>query len=70
MAGTKSSGPVDKFNMLQPIRRHRWPVFEITVPLFLRPPGTLLNRLRNIDKNVYSQFKHVSSHPSVCKQKA
>ena len=45
--------------------QHRWPVYEITVAPSLRPPGTLLKRLRNINTNVYTQFKHASRHPRV-----
>ena len=33
----------------------------------MRPPGTLLKRLRSIYINVYTQFKHVYRHPSVSK---
>ena len=47
----------------------RIPLYQIIVDLGLRPPGTLLKRLRNINQNVDTQFKHVSRHPRVSKLK-
>ena len=40
------------------------PLYQIIVALGLRLPRTLLKRLRNINLNVDTQFKHVSRHPS------
>ena len=38
-------------------------MYEITVAPSLRPPATLLRDLRNINVNIYTQFKHLSRHP-------
>ena len=45
--------------------RQMWTVHEITIAPSLRPPGTLLKILRNVNRNVDTQFKHVSRHPRV-----
>ena len=44
-------------------------MYEIPVAPSLRPPGTLLKRLRNINRNAYTQFKYVSRNPRVPTQK-
>ena len=37
-------------------------MYEITVAPSLRPHGTILNKLRNIDRYVFTQFVHVLRH--------
>ena len=44
---------------------HNVSVYEIAGAPSLRPPGTLVKRLRNINMNVYTQFRHVFRHPKV-----
>ena len=40
-------------------------MYEITVATSVTPAGTLLNIFRNINNNVYTQFKHVFRNPRV-----
>ena len=42
---------------------------QIIIALGLRPPGTLLMRLRSISQNVDTEFKHAFRHPRVYKSK-
>ena len=40
-------------------------MYQIIVALGLGPPGTLLERLRNLNQNVDTQLKHVTRYPRV-----
>ena len=44
---------------------HRIPLQQIIVALGLKPPGTVLKRLRNRNQNVDTQLGDVSRHPRV-----
>ena len=44
---------------------HRWLLYEITVAPSLKPPGTLLKRLRKRNVKDCTQFKPVFRHPGV-----
>ena len=40
-------------------------MYQIIVALGLGPPGTLVERLRNLNQNVDTQLKHVTRYPRV-----
>ena len=42
---------------------NRIPLYQIFIALGLRPPGTILKKLRNINLNVDIKFQNVSSRP-------
>ena len=51
------------------IAEQRNPFYQIIVPVGLRPPETLVSRLRCINHNIDTQCKQVFRHPRVYTQK-